>query len=426
MTESILIQGGHVVDPANSLDQPADVLLEGGKVAAVGKVKADADRVINARGLLVLPGLVDLRTHVGEPGRDSEETIAHAAEVAVHGGFTTIACMPDTDPALDNVAAALYVKRQSERAGYAEVVPVCALTRGRAGRELSEIGQLVEAGAVAFSDEQRAENSPAAILRGMQYASMFDRAVIEYAQDPELAGGAMNAGKECSLAGLPGISPVAEELAISRACMFAREAGAHYHAALLTTRNGMRAVKRARKLKVRVTAEVAAHHLCFADEVVRRRYDTNFKVFPPLRTHDDIKWLKRGLAEGFIDCIVSGHRAVPPQEKELEFGNATFGAVGLETALAAAWEQLVIGNVLSRADFVAKLTINPARILRLQGRKGALAPGHDADVCLFDPNAKINVTPASLHSRTKNSPFMGATLTGRVVATVARGRVFEF
>lgn len=435
MSKAILVSGGHVIDPANGRDEKASVLIIGGKIAAVGHVtEADARNhgakgkvhKLDARGLLVLPGLVDLRAHMGEPGRDSEETIAHGAEVAVHGGFTTVACMPDTEPAIDNVAAALFVRRQSEQAGYAEVVPVCALTKGREGKELAEIGQLVEAGAVAFSDEQRAENAPAAILRGMHYSAMFDRAVIEFAQDPELAGGAMNAGYECTLAGLPGIPAVAEELAVSRACMFARETGCHYHAAKVSTKNAVRALKRAKKLKVRVTAEVAVHNLVFTDEVVRARYDTNFKVFPPFRTPDDVKWLKRGLQEGVIDCLVSAHRPVPPHEKEWEFGRAPFGAVGLETALAAAWMILVGGDVLSRSDVVAKLTVNPARVLRLDSRKGSLTPGHDADVCLFDPGAKWTVTPEALFSHAKNSPFLGTELQGRVKATIARGRLFEF
>ncbi len=431
MSEAIHISGGHVIDPASGVDGQADVLLADGKVAAVGDVGAAAKkyakaRKIDAKGLLVLPGLVDLRAHMGEPGRDSDETIAHGAEVAIHGGFTTVACLPDTDPPLDNVAAALFVRRQSEQAGFADVHPVCALTKGREGRELAEIGQLVEAGAVAFSDERREHDAPAAILRGMHYAAMFDRAVIEYSQDPELAGGAMNAGYESMLAGLPGMPSVAEELAVARACMFARETGCHYHAGKLTTRNAVRAVKRAKKLGVRVSAEVAIHHLAFTDAEVRKRYDTNFKVFPPFRTRDDIEWLKRGLAEGVIDCIVSAHRPVPPQEKELEFGAAPFGAVGLETTLSAAWAYLVEPKLLTPMQLVRKLTLNPARILRLEQSKGALLPGHDADVCLFDPQARRTITPQTLFSRAKNSPFVGTELPGVVRATIARGKVFEF
>jgi dihydroorotase len=430
MSEAVLISGGHVIDPANGIDGAADVLIADGKVVAVGDVSAVAKkhpqaRKIDAKGLLVLPGLVDMRAHMGEPGRDSDETIAHGAEVAIHGGFTTVACLPDTEPPLDNVAAALFVRRQSEQAGFADVHPVCALTKGREGRELTEIGQLVEAGAVAFSDERRDVDVPAAVLRGMSYVAMFDRAVIEFAQDPGLAGGAMNAGYEATLAGLPVIPAVAEELAVARACMFARETGCHYHAGKLTTRNAVRAVKRAKKLGVRVTAEIAAHHLAFTDAAVRKRYDTNFKVFPPFRTQDDIEWLKRGLAEGVIDCVVSAHLPVPPQEKEMEFGAAPFGAVGLETTLSAAWTHLVATGVLSPAQLVAKLTINPARVLRLDSRKGALTPGHDADVCLFDPKANWTVMPDALFSRAKNSPFLGAELSGVVKATIARGRVFE-
>jgi dihydroorotase len=425
-----IIKGGHLVDPASGKDGPGDVLVAGGRIVHAGEVPERALKeypdvqTLDATGLLVLPGLIDLRAHMGEPGRDSEETVAHGAEVALHGGFTTVACLPDTDPAIDNVAAALFIRRQSEQAGFADVHPVCAVTRGREGRELTEIGQLVEAGAVAFSDEQRGRDTPGAVLRGMQYVAMFDRAFIEGAQDPELAGGVMNAGYESMLAGVPGIPAVAEELAIARACMFARETGCHYHAPTLSTRNAVRAVKRARRMGVRVTAEVAAHHLMFEDTWVRREYDTNFKVFPPFRAADDRAWLIRGIREGVVDCIVSDHMPVPPQEKELEFGIAPFGAVGLETALSAAWTALVEPGHISPARLVSMLTVNPARVLRLD-QKGTLAAGADADLCLFDPKLDWQVAADDFFSRARNSPFIGTRLTGRPRYTLVRGHLVE-
>lgn len=433
--KAILVTGGRVIDPANERDEQADVLILDGKVGAVGRFNKNDVRkefpevadvqTLDAKGLIVCPGLIDLRAHMGEPGHDSEETIAHGAEVAVHGGFTTVACLPDTAPPIDNVAAALFIRHQSEQAGFTDIHPVCALTKERAGRELTEIGQLIEAGAVAFSDELRDEDTPAAVLSGMKYAAMFDRAVIEYAQDPGLAGGVMNAGRESTLAGLPGIPAVAEELAIARACMFARESGCHYHAAKLTTRNAVRAVKRAQKLNVRVTAEVCGHHLAFTDETVRREFDTNFKVFPPFRTNDDVAWLKRGLKEGVIACISSGHHPVPPQEKELEFGRAPFGAVGLETTLGTVITHLVNTGELSLSAAIEKLTINPATVLRLQARKGAITPGFDGELCVFDPKREWEVSPEALRSRSKNSPFLGQKLTGRARYTITRGRVFD-
>ena len=433
--KAILITGGHVVDPANGHDEEADVLVVDGKFAGVSSMTEQDVRkkhpeisdlqTVNASGLIVAPGLIDLRAHMGEPGHDSDETIAHGAEVAVNGGFTTVACLPDTDPAIDNVAAALFVKRQSEKAGFAEVHPVCALTKNREGKELTEIGQLIEAGAVAFGDEQRESDEPGGLLRGMRYAAMFDRAVIEYSVDPSIGSGAMNAGYEATLAGLPGMASVAEELAIARACMFARETGCHYHAPKLTTRNGVRAVKRAQKLNVQVTAEMCAHHLSFTDEVVRQSYDTNFKVYPPFRTADDIAWLRRGLKEGVISCISSGHRPVPPQEKELEFGRAPFGSVGLETTLAVVLTELVSTGDLSLADALAKLTVNPARVMRLHHKKGAMTEGFDGDLCIFDPKLEWEVRPETLTSHTKNSPFLGRKLTGRARIVVTRGRVIE-
>ncbi|MEZ5991542.1 MAG: dihydroorotase [Planctomycetota bacterium] len=435
MSKAILVKGGRVIDPASGHDAVADVVVVGGKFAGVGQfserdVHKQFSHVIevqtlDAGNLVVAPGLVDMRAHMGEPGHDSEESIAHGAEVAVRGGFTTVACLPDTEPALDNVAAALFVKRQSEKAGFAEVHPICALTKNREGKELTEIGQLIEAGAVAFGDEQRATDEPGGLLRGMRYAAMFDRVVIEYAQDPGLASGAMNAGYEATLAGLPGIPSVSEELAIARACMFAREAGCHYHAALLSTRNAVRAVKRAQKLGVSVTSEVCAHHLAFTDDVVRRAYDTHYKVFPPFRRSEDIAWLKRGLRENVISCITSGHRPVPPQEKELEFGRAPFGAVGLETTLGATITHIVNTGELSLSAALAKLTLNPARVLRLHDRKGAIAEGLDGDLCVFDPAHEWAVTPEALSSHSKNSPFIGTKLQGRAKFVVTRGRVFD-
>ncbi len=432
----ILIRHGRVIDPANNLDAVADVLIVDGKIAAVSPKVSENDlkpykqsltglEMFDARGLYILPGLVDLRAHLGEPGNEGAETIAGGALAAVHGGFTTVACMPDTEPALDSEAAALYVRRQSDQAGYADVYPVCALTKKREGKELAELGQLAEAGAVAFSDEQRATDCPATLLRGMAYASMFDRAVIEYAQDPNLAGGAMNAGYECTLAGLPGIPAVAEELAIARACMFARDAGAHFHAANLTSRNAVRAVKRARKMGVRVTAETSPHYLCLTDAEVRKQYDTNYKVFPPLRTKEDIGWLKRGLREGVIDCIASGHQPVAPEAKELEFGRAPFGIIGLETALTLALRALVETDELPLARVIAAMTINPARVLRLQKNKGHLGVGADGDICMFDPKYKWTVDPSLLVSRCKNTPFAGMELVGKPRYTIARGRMFD-
>lgn len=435
MTHAVRIQGGRILDPANGIDAEGDLLLVDGRIAAVGRVD-DASlkehrlslsglETVRAHGLWVIPGLVDIGAHLGEPGNEHAETIQGGALAALRGGYTTLACSPDTDPALDTEAAMLYVRRQSDQAGFADVFPICALTKGRQGGELAELGQLVQAGAVAFSDGLRETDQPRALLQGMTYASMFDRAVIEYAQHPDFAGGAMNAGYEATLAGLSGIPAVAEELAVARACMFARESGAHCHAARVTTRNAVRAVKRARRLGVRVTADTSPLYLCFTDAEVRKQYDTNFKVFPPLRTELDVGWLKRGLREGVIDCLSSGHTPVPPELKELEFGAAPFGAVGLETTLAAALTALVHTGDLAPLQVVAALTLHPARVLRLEGRKGSLTVGHDADVCLVDPKQVWTVEPQRLHSQCKNTPFGGMKLTGRARFTVARGKVFD-
>lgn len=433
--QAILIRGGRVIDPANNFDAVADVLVADGKIKLVGQARegdyktfknaTSGIEVFNAKGLWVLPGAIDLRAHLGEPGNESAETIAGGALAAIHGGVTTVACMPDTDPPIDTEAGVQYVLGQGKQADLAEILPVAALTKKREGKELAELGQLARAGAVAFSDEMRAIDSPSTLLKGMAYASMFGRAVIEFAQDPAMSSGAMNSGFEATLAGLPGIPAVAEELAVARACMFAREAGCHYHAAKLTTKNAVRAVKRARKLRVQVTGATCPHYFALTDAAVRQNYDTAFKFFPPLRTPDDVAWLKRGLREGIIDCISSDHCAVPPELKELEFGRAPFGAVGLETLLPVTLTTLVHGGELTPARAVAALTCNPARVLGVHKRKGALTPGHDADIALVDPNEEWSLDPSRLVSRCKNTPFAGMRLKGRVKFTVARGRLFD-
>jgi len=254
---------------------------------------------------------------------------------------------------------------------------------------------------------------------------MFGRAVIEFAQDPAMSSGAMNSGYEATLAGLPGIPSVAEELAVARACMFAREAGCHYHAAKISTKNAVRAIKRARKLRVQVTAATCPHYFALTDALVRKHYDTAYKVFPPLRGAEDAAWLKRGLREGIIECISSDHTAVPPELKELEFGRAPFGVVGLETLLPVTLTSLLQDGEMTPAKVVAALTCNPAKVLGVHKRKGALTPGYDADVCMVDPAEEWSLDPSRLASRCKNTPFAGMKLKGRVKFTVARGRLFD-
>ncbi|MCF6228124.1 MAG: dihydroorotase, partial [Planctomycetes bacterium] len=420
--DAILISNGRIVDPASGLDDSADVLIVGETIAAVGRVSEDDARkkhgvtgqieTLDASSLVVSPGLIDLRCHVGEPGQNSDDTIAHAAEVAIMGGFTTICSMPDTSPANDSVASATFVRRQSEQAGFADVHPVCALTRGRAGEELSEIGQLIEAGAIAFSDEQRENDTPVGILRAFKYAAMFDVPVMESSIDTSIAGGVMNAGFESTLAGMPGIPAVAEELAIARACMFARETGCHYHAPKLSAEGSVRVVRHSQKLGIKVTADISAHQLARTDADVRRTIDTNLKVSPPFRTPDDISSLIRGIKEGVIGCIASGHRAVQPQDKELEFGRAPEGVVGLETALAVALTKLHHTGELTLLQVLALLTANPAQLLRFKDR-GQIAVGQRADLCLIDPNQEWQVTSESLTSHTKNSPLLGEKLKGK-------------
>jgi len=419
---TLLIRGGRIIDPANHLDTVGDLLLADGKVAAVAETIApDAAEVIDARGLIVCPGLIDIHVHFREPGDENAEDIASGSAAAVAGGFTSVACMPNTRPALDDETSIDYIYRQATCADLCNVYPIGAVTKGREGRELAEMGQMVRAGAVAFSDDGNGVASTGSMYRALQYVSMFDRPILQHCEDPDVAeGGVMNSGPVATRLGLPGISAMAEELMIQRDLTLVRATRARYHVCHVSTVRAVALVRQAKAEGLPVTAEVCPHHLLLTDQCCAT-YDTNYKVNPPLRTGEDVAACLAGLADGTIDCLVSDHAPHGIQQKELEFLDAPFGIIGLETALPLYVQALIDPGVLSWPTLIEKLTCRPARILSLD--KGTLSVGSDGDVTLIDPERRWTIDASQFQSKSRNCPFDGWQVRGRAVATIVGGRL---
>ncbi len=419
--DSILIRAARVIDPAAQRDETADVLIADGRIRRVGRITESADQAIDAAGLILCPGLIDMHVHLREPGNEDEETIASGTAAAVAGGFTTVACMPNTNPPLDNEAAIEFIFRQAARSAHCNVLPIGALTKGRAGKELAEIGQMVRAGAVAFSDDGCGVANSAVMLRAMQYVAMFNKPVIQHCEDADLAaGGCMHQGLTSTRLGLPGIPAVAEEAMIQRDLLLGSITGAHYHVAHISTAGAVRMVREARARSIRVTTEVTPHHLLLTEEGCAD-YDTHFKVNPPLRTAADVEACRQGIVDGTIDCLITDHAPHASEEKELEFQNAPFGMVGLETAVPLTIEALIESRLIDWPRWVACWTSNPARILGID--RGTLAEGAIADITLIDPSTSWQIDAAQFASRSRNTPFDKRTVRGRAALTIANGLI---
>jgi dihydroorotase len=418
--DTIVIKNGRVIDPARKFDDRVDVLVSGGKIAAVGKFETRASHTIDAEGLLVCPGLIDIHVHLREPGNEDAETIASGSAAAVAGGFTSVCCMPNTHPPLDTEASINFVYRQAAEAGLCNVFPIGAITKGRKGEELAEMGVMLRAGAVAFSDDGCAVASSQVMQKAMQYVTMFDRVLIEHCEDPQLAGGVMNAGVTSTRLGLPGVPAIAEELIIQRDIRLASVTGARLHIAHISTAEGVEMVRQAKRRGVRVTAEVCPHHLLLTDEACST-YDTNFKMNPPLRTAEDVEACRRGCADGTIDCLVTDHAPHRAEEKEHEFLDAPFGIIGLECALPLFARALIETGLMDWPAVIAMLTARPARIVGL--RKGTLAVDADADVTLIDPNHAWHIDVRKFRSKSANCPFDGESVTGKALLTLVGGAI---
>lgn len=418
---TFLIRGGRVVDPACGVDAIANVFIRDGKIVSVGDKAPKAAETLDARGLVVCPGLIDMHVHLREPGKEEEETIASGSAAAIAGGFTSVAAMPNTEPACDSEAQVEFTILQGRRANLANVFPIGAVSKARKGEELAEIGQMVRGGAVAFSDDGAPVHNAALMRLALKYAAMFDRCVIQHSEDPNLFGcGCMHEGKVSMELGLEGIPAAAEESMIARDIILARLTGGHLHAAHISTRGSAAQIRAGKAAGIRVTAEVTPHHFTLNDERTRS-YDPVYKMNPPLREGPDVQAMIDGLKDGTIDVIACDHAPHATEEKELEFNEAPFGVIGLETTLGLVMTFLVDPGHITLSRAIETMTINPARILRLP--KGTLAPGVDADVTLFDPKKTWTVDAAAFKSRSRNCPFDGWKLRGRPEAVLVGGRL---
>jgi len=417
----LLLQGGRVIDPSRDLDRTTDLLVQDGKVAATGAGLGSPDgvEVRDVRGKIVAPGLVDLHVHLREPGNEDVETIASGTRAAVAGGFTAVCAMPNTDPVTDNQAAVGFIVRQAARAGLARVYPIGAISVGQRGEHLSEFGEMVAAGAVAVSDDGKPVVSSHLMRTALEYARTFGVPVADHCEEPTLAtGGVMHEGLVSTRLGLKGIPAAAEEIMVGRDLLLAELTGGHVHLCHMSTRGSVELIRRAKEQGLRVTAEVTPHHLTLTDHACEG-YDTHAKMNPPLREAADVAALRAGLQQGVIDCIASDHAPHAYDAKEAAFDDAPFGILGLETAFAVAYTELVLGGVLTLPELIARMSTAPATAFRLPG--GSLAPGAPADIVVLDVTAHWTVDPAHFHSKSRNTPFAGRTLTGRPVLTLVGG-----
>ena len=418
----ILIQGGRVIDPNQDLDGSFDVLIEDGAISKIdGRIDEKAE-VIDAAGLIVSPGLIDIHVHLREPGQEYKETVRTGTLAAAAGGFTGVACMANTEPVNDSRSVTEHILLEARRHGFARVHPIGAISKGLKGEELAEIGEMIRAGAVAISDDGRPVMNAELMRRALLYAQHFDVAVIQHAEDLNLTGkGVMHEGEWSTRLGLPGIPGSAEDVMIARDIILTEDTGGRYHVAHLSTARSLDMVRRARSQGLRVSCEVAPHHLILTDEeVAKSGFSTNTKMKPPLRSERDRQALVNGLADGAVDCIASDHAPHHPDEKDVEFNLAPFGILGLETTLALCLDRLVHPGIISLKRLIELLSTGPARVLGLPG--GTLRTGSPADVTLFHPDEEVTIRAASFRSKSRNTPFDGWKLRGRPAGTIVDGR----
>jgi len=418
----ILFRGGRVIDPSQQLDEVTDLLVQDGRVAGIGRDLGTPDgaQVIDAGGLVVAPGLIDVHVHLREPGQEDRETIATGAASAVAGGFTGICAMPNTDPVIDNQAAVGFVKARGIEAGLARVYPIGCISLGQRGEQLAEFGEMVAAGAVAVSDDGHPVMSSQLMRTALEYAKVFGIPVADHCEDTPLAhGGAMHEGIVSTRLGLKGIPSAAEEIHVARDCILAELTGGHIHLCHMSTRGSVELIRHAKAKGLLVTAEAAPHHFTLTHERCEG-YDTNAKMNPPLREAEDRDAIRAALADGTLDCIATDHAPHHYDAKEREFDDAPNGIIGLETALSIALRELVQPGLLSLSTLIERMSTAPAKLWHLEG--GTLRPGGVADLVVFDPAATWTVDPARFRSKSRNTPWAGEILPGVVRWTLVGGR----
>jgi dihydroorotase len=419
----LILRKGRVVDPSQDLDKVADIGIDDGHVTEIAtRIRKKGRKEIDARGLIVMPGFIDMHVHLREPGREDAETIESGTNAAARGGFTAVACMPNTQPVNDSEAVTSFILERAREVSKVTVYPVGAITKGSQGKTLAEIGEMYRSGIVAVSDDGHPVQDSQIMRRAMEYCSLFNLPVIDHCEDRNLAaGGVMHEGYYSTLLGLRGINPAAEEVQIIRDAILARQTGAHAHIAHLSTKRSLEAVVNARKAgQVSLTCEVTPHHLLLTDAAVTS-YDTNTKVNPPLRSQDDVDALSQGLVDGVIDAIATDHAPHNINDKMLEFDRAPFGIAGLETAVSLIYDRFIHTGIIPLKRMVQLFSTNPARILRLD--RGTLAKGSWADITVIDPELNHKVRSEDFRSRSRNTPFEGWKLKGGPVMTIVKGRV---
>ena len=424
---SLLIQGGHIIDPSQGIDEIGSLLITEGKISWLGRGETTPPRpdyaTLYARGLIVCPGFVDLHCHLRQPGFEEKETIATGSQAAARGGFTTICCMPNTNPPLDNRATIDYVKSTAAKEGVVRILPIGCISKGRKGEELAEMGELASAGVIAYSDDGEPAINSRLMRQALEHSSALGLPVIDHCEDTVLTeGGQMNEGIISSRLGLRGIPAAAEEIIVARDLALAQLTGGRLHIAHTTTEGSVELIRRGKEKGIKVTAEVTPHHLTLTEERVIG-YDTNAKVNPPLRTKRDIQALIQGLKDNTIDIIATDHAPHTEADKLSEFALAPFGISGFETALGSLMS-LVHDGELKLTTLIAKLTGEPAQIIgNKYGRLGSLDIGVLADVTIFDPTLEWVVDTKAFASKGKNTPLAGSILKGKVMATISQGRL---
>lgn len=421
---SLLIHGGRLVDPSQDLDGSYDLLIEDGAVAKIdGKIqKPKGAETIDASGQVVTPGLIDIHVHLREPGQEYKETVRTGTMAASAGGFTAVACMANTVPVNDNRSITEHILLEARRCGYARVYPIGSISKGMKGEELSEIGEMVSAGAVAVSDDGLPVMNAELMRRALLYAQHYDIPVIQHAEDLTLTGkGVMHEGEWSTRLGLIGIPGSAEDVMVARDLILTEDTRGRYHVAHLSTARSLDLVRLGRSRGLNVTCEVSPHHLILTDEeVAKTGFSTFCKMKPPLRSESDRAALVQGLVDGTVDCIASDHAPHHRDEKDVEFDKAPFGILGLETTLSLCLDRFVHAGALALPRLVELLSTGPARVLGIPG--GTLKPGSPADVSIFDLDGEVTIAAAGFYSKSRNTPFDGWKLRGRPVATVVEGR----
>lgn len=419
--QRILIKNGRLIDPANKVDRVADLLIDDFRVQKIGKIDEACDIQIDATGKIVSPGLIDLHVHFREPGDEEEETIASGSAAAVAGGFTSVVCMPNTNPPIDEATGVEFIHRMGRQARKTFIYVMGALTKDREGKELSEMGLMAQAGAIGFTDDGDGVQDTAVMLRAMKYASMLNRVVSQHCQDNSLAkNGVMNAGYNATVLGLPGMDPLAEEMMLWRDIQLAKKTGVRYHMQHISTAGAVKIIREAKTEGLPVTCEVTPHHLLLTEDAIAE-YDTNYKVNPPLRSQKDIEALKQAVKDGIIDALATDHAPHLQSEKELEFLTAPCGIAGIECALPLYRKALLEPGIVDWSGLLAMLTYKPAQVLGVE--KGRLGVGDRADVTILDPDAEWTIDAHKFFSKSRNCPYHGWTVKGKVLYTLVAGEV---